>query len=51
MLNNNLILQENSDLRSENDQLKLKYKKALQELMHILKINKSLKEQMDERQP
>lgn len=27
----------------ENEQLKAKYKKALQELMHVLQINKTLK--------
>lgn len=36
------------DLRAANEQLRLKYKKALQELMHILKVNKSLKEYLDQ---
>lgn len=31
-------------LRAENEQLKLKYKKSLQELMHIIQVNKTLKE-------
>jgi membrane protein insertase Oxa1/YidC/SpoIIIJ len=30
-------------LQVENEQLKAKYKKALQELMHVLQINKTLK--------
>lgn len=36
--------QEILELRNENEQLKNKYKKALQELMQVLKINKTLKE-------
>jgi predicted nuclease with TOPRIM domain len=42
------LLQERTALREENEQIKGKYKKSLQELMHILKVNKSLKECLDQ---
>lgn len=37
-----------AQLREENEQIRAKYKKSLQELMHILKVNKSLKECLDQ---
>lgn len=37
-----------AQLREENEQIRSKYKKSLQELMHILKVNKSLKECLDQ---
>jgi replication fork clamp-binding protein CrfC len=40
-------LREGARLSEENDLIKAKYKKSLQELMHILKVNKSLKECLD----
>lgn len=41
-------MQERALLQQENEQIKAKYKKSLQELMHILKVNKSLKEFLDQ---
>lgn len=41
------LLRERTHLSEENEQIKAKYKKSLQELMHILKVNKSLKECLD----
>jgi uncharacterized protein (UPF0216 family) len=40
-------LQREHPLPEEHEALKTKYKKALQELMHILKVNKSLKDCLD----
>lgn len=37
-----------AQLREENEQIRAKYKKSLQELMHILKVNKSLKDVLDQ---
>lgn len=37
-----------ADLSNENEQLKVKYKKCLQEIMHLLNTNKSMKEHLDQ---